>query len=155
MGNQGYSHEATRVASEIIWAGEIGEITEVHAWRSRAGWPQGLAMQAVPAAEPVPSTLDWDLWLGPAAMRPYTSGGEKYKGQENGFYLPFNWRGHKDFGTGLIGDWGIHIFGPANWALQLGAPVSVECVKIEGTSPFAIADRMHLRWESARRACGR
>jgi predicted dehydrogenase len=149
MGNQGYSHDATRVASEIIWAGEIGEVAEVHAWRSRASWPQGMAMQAVPAPEPVPDTLDWDLWLGPAAERPFTGGGERYRGQENGFYLPFNWRGHKDFGTGLIGDWGIHIFGPANWALQLGAPISVECVKIEGTSRFAIADRMHLKWEFA------
>jgi predicted dehydrogenase len=148
MGNQGYSHEATRVANEIIWSGEIGEVREVHAWRGRASWPQGAAMQTVPAPEPVPDTLDWDVWLGPAAMRPFTRGGDAYKGAENGFYLPFNWRGHTDFGTGgLIGDWGIHILGPANWALRLGSPTSVECVKQEGTSPFAIPDRMHIRWE--------
>jgi predicted dehydrogenase len=148
MGNQGYSHEATRVASEIIWSGEIGEVTEVHAWRGRAGWPQGAALQTLPAPTPVPDTLDWDLWLGPARARPFTSGGEAYAEQENGFYLPFNWRGHTDFGTGgLIGDWGIHILGPANWALRLGSPTSVECVKVEGTSPFAIPDRMHIRWE--------
>jgi predicted dehydrogenase len=148
MGNQGYSHEATRVASEIIWSGEIGEVREVHAWRGRASWPQGAAMQKIPPAEPVPDTLDWDLWLGPAAMRPYTRGGETYTSSENGFYLPFNWRGHTDFGTGgLIGDWGIHILGPANWALRLGSPTSVECVRQEGTSPFAIPDRMHIRWE--------
>jgi predicted dehydrogenase len=148
MGNQGYSHEATRVASEIIWSGEIGDVTEVHAWRGRAGWPQGQAMQTIPASTPVPGTLEWDLWLGPAAARPFTSGGQAYEGQEYGFYLPFNWRGHTDFGTGgLIGDWGIHILGPANWALRLGRPTSVECVKIEGTSPFASADRMHIRWE--------
>lgn len=151
MGNQGYSHEATRVACEIIWSGEIGDVTEVHAWRARASWPQGLAMPAIPAPDPVPDTLDWDLWLGPAAMRPFTSGGEKYAGQMYGFYLPFNWRGHTDFGTGLMGDWGIHIFGPANWALQLGAPVSVEAVNVEGTSPFAIPDKMHIRWEFAAR----
>jgi predicted dehydrogenase len=148
MGNQGYSHEATRVAAEIIWSGEIGEVTEVHAWRGRASWPQGQAMQTIPAATPVPDTLDWDLWLGPASARPFTNGGPAYAGQEYGFYLPFNWRGHTDFGTGgLIGDWGIHILGPANWALRLGRPTSVECVKVEGTSPFAIPDRMHIRWE--------
>jgi predicted dehydrogenase len=148
MGNQGYSHEATRVASEIVWSGEIGDVTEVHAWRGRAGWPQGAAMQTIPAPTPVPDTLDWDLWLGPAAARPFTSGGQAYEGEQFGFYLPFNWRGHTDFGTGgLIGDWGIHILGPANWALRLGSPTSVECVKVEGTSPFAIPDRMHLRWE--------
>jgi predicted dehydrogenase len=145
MGNQGYSHEATRMASEIIWSGEIGDVTEVHAYRGRAGWPQGAAMQKIPPPEPVPPTLNWDAWLGPAEMRPYTNGGAK---TGNGFYLPFNWRGHFDFGTGgLIGDWGIHILGPANMGLRLGAPLSVECVKQEGTSPFAIPDKMHIRWE--------
>ena len=146
MGNQGYSHEATRVASEIIWSGEIGDVTEVHAFRAAAGWPNGATMQEVPASTPVPDTLDWDLWLGPAAARPFTSGGAAYEGQQNGFYLPFNWRGFFDFGTDLIGDWGIHILGPANWALQLGAPLSVECVKQEGQSPFTYPDRMHIRW---------
>ena len=116
MGNQGYSHEATRVAAEIIWSGEIGNVTEVHATRDRASWPQG--MQTLPAPEKVPDTLDWDLWLGGAAARPFTSGDDAYRkayNQEFGFYLPFNWRGFYDFGTGLIGDWGIHILGPANW----------------------------------------
>ena len=77
MGNQGYSHEATRVAAEIIWSGEIGDVTEVHSFRGRASWPQG--MQTLPAAEPVPDTLDWDLWLGGAALRPYTSGDDAYR----------------------------------------------------------------------------
>ncbi len=145
MGNQGYSHEATRMASEILWSGEIGEVREVHAWRGRASWPQGAAMQKIPPPEPVPPTLNWDAWLGPAEFRPYTNGGAT---GGNGFYLPFNWRGHFDFGTGgLIGDWGIHILGPANMGLRLGAPTSVECVKQDGTSPFAIPDKMHIRWE--------
>ena len=65
MGNQGYSHDATRVAAEIIWSGEIGDVTEVHSFRGRASWPQG--MQTLPAPEKVPDTLDWDLWLGGAA----------------------------------------------------------------------------------------
>ena len=62
MGNQGYSHEATRVAAEILWSGEIGDVTEVHSFRGRASWPQG--MPTLPAPEKVPDTLDWDLWLG-------------------------------------------------------------------------------------------
>ena len=130
MGNQGYSHEATRVAAEIIWSGEIGAVTEVHAWHGRPGWPQG--MTEIPPPEPVPDTLDWDLWLGGSTARPYTSGGAAYKASRNtrfGFYQPFNWRGFYDFGSGLIGDWAIHILGPANVALGLGSPVSVECVK--------------------------
>jgi hypothetical protein len=150
MGNQGYSHEATRVATEIIWSGEIGDVTEVHSFRPRASWPQG--MQTLPAPEPVPDTLDWDLWLGPAPFRPYTSGDDAYRKEypnQFGFYLPFNWRGFYDFGTSLIGDWGIHQLGPANLALRLGSPVSVECVrKGEGESPYTFPrGGTVIRWE--------
>jgi Oxidoreductase family, NAD-binding Rossmann fold len=155
MGNQGYSHEATRVATEIIWSGEIGEVTEVHSFRGRASWPQG--MQTLPATEKVPDTLDWDLWLGGAALRPYTSGDDAYRKEYNqeqfGFYLPFNWRGFYDFGTSLIGDWGIHQFGPANLALRLGSPTSVECTKHgEGRSPYTFPrGGVVIKWEFAAR----
>jgi Oxidoreductase family, NAD-binding Rossmann fold len=155
MGNQGHSHEATRVAAEIIWSGEIGDVSEVHSFRGRAGWPQG--MQTLPAQEKVPDTLDWDLWLGGAAFRPYTSGDEAYRKEYNqdqyGFYLPFNWRGFYDFGTSLIGDWGIHQLGPANLALRLGAPTSVECIKQgEGRSPYTFPrGGVAIKWEFAAR----
>lgn len=155
MGNQGYSHDATRVAAEIIWSGEIGDVTEVHSFRNRASWPQG--MPALPAPEHVPDTLDWDLWLGGAAMRPFTSGDEAYRQEYNqqqfGFYLPFNWRGFYDFGSGLIGDWGIHQLGPANLALRLGHPISVECLqKGEGQSPYTFPrGGTVIKWEFAAR----
>jgi hypothetical protein len=155
MGNQGYSHDATRVAAEIIWAGEIGDVTEVHSFRNRASWPQG--MQSLPAPEKVPDTLDWDLWLGAAAMRPFTSGDEAYRKEYNqeqfGFYLPFNWRGFYDFGSSLIGDWGIHQLGPANLALRLGSPISVECLKKgEGQSPYTFPrGGVVIKWEFAAR----
>jgi len=167
MGNQGYSHEATRVACEIIWSGEIGEVREVHAWTGVASWPQG--MKQIPAPTPVPDTLDWDLWLGGAGWRPFTAGDENYRkfveernarlgrtpgrgypGQERfGFYLPFNWRGFYDFGSSLIGDWGVHILGPANWALQLAPQylVSVECVKKDSLPPFTFPDELVIRYE--------
>src|SRR5450759_823891 len=77
MGNQGYSHDATRVACEIVWSGEIGEVKEVHAWTGRPSWPQ--EMVTIPAPTPVPETLDWDLWLGGAAARPFTAGDDAYK----------------------------------------------------------------------------
>src|SRR5215831_10653290 len=77
MGNQGYSHDATRVACEILWSGEIGDVTEVHAWTGRPGWPQ--EMKKIPPSTPVPDTLDWDLWLGGAAWRPFTAGDEEYR----------------------------------------------------------------------------
>ena len=154
MGNQGYSHDATRVAAEIIWSGEIGDVTEVHSFRGRASWPQG--MPTLPAPEKVPDTLDWDLWLGNAAMRPYTSGDDAYRkeyDQQFGFYLPFNWRGFYDFGSSLIGDWGIHQLGPANLALRLGSPTSVECLKQgEGRSPYTFPrGGVVIKWEFAAR----
>jgi predicted dehydrogenase len=163
MGNQGYSHDATRVACEIIWSGEIGEVREVHAWTGRASWPQG--MTKTPPPTPIPNTLDWDLWLGGAEKRPFTAGDQEYLdfvtarnargggsgGQQFGFYLPFNWRGFHDFGTGLIGDWGVHILGPANWALQLGAPTSVECIHKDSSPPFTFPDELTIKYEFAAR----
>ena len=162
MGNQGYSHDATRVACEIFWSGEIGEVKEVHAWHGNPGWPQG--MQKIPAQMSIPDTLDWDLWLGGAAARPYTEGDDDYKefaaaamggrgggggASQFGFYMPFNWRGFFDFGSGLFGDWGVHILGPANWALQLSPEslISVECIKREGTSPFTYPVKNAVRYE--------
>ncbi len=122
---------------------------------------------------PAPETLDWDLWLGGAAWRPFTAGDDEYKafvaernarssrgrpggggGQQNfGFYLPFNWRGFYDFGSSLIGDWGVHILGPANWALQLDPQylVSVECIKKDALPPFTFPDELAIRYEFAAR----
>jgi predicted dehydrogenase len=151
MGNQGYSHEANRVACEIVWSGEIGNVTEVHATTGAPSWPQGI--QEIPSEEAVRDTLDWDLWLGGASMRPYTSGGWDKEhtptgsSSPGGFYLPFNWRGFYDFGTGSLGDWGIHTLGPANWALQLGAPISVELVGAEGRSKVSYPSRSVLRYD--------
>lgn len=174
MGNQGYSHDATRVACEILWSGEIGDVREVHAWTGRPIWPQ--EMTKIPAPTPVPETLDWDLWLGVADARPFTEGdadyqsfaasretrnrppgagpGFHYPGQETfKFYLPFNWRGFYDFGSSLIGDWGVHILGPANWGLQLGPEylTSVECLNKDSLPEFTFPDELTLKYEFAAR----
>jgi predicted dehydrogenase len=155
MGNQGYSHEAHRTACEIVWSGEIGNVTEVHAVTGAPSWPQGI--QAIPPAEPVPPGLDWDLWLGCAAGRPYTSGSWDKEhaptgsSSPGGFYLPFNWRGFYDFGTGSLGDWGIHTLGTANQALQLGSPIAVEVTHAEQRSKFTYPLRSVLRYDFAAR----
>jgi hypothetical protein len=151
MGNQGYSNEGTRQCAEMIWAGEIGNVTEVHAWTDRPIWPQGLT--ALPAASPVPSTLDWDLWLGIANQRDYTSGGEGYPEPRFGgnFYQPFNWRGFYDFGCGALGDMACHILGAPNMALKLGTPTSVECIKKEGVSDFQFPKASTIKFEFAAR----
>lgn len=134
MGNQGYSHESNRVAAEIVWSGEIGNVTEVHASTAAPSWPQGL--QEPPGEQKVPENLNWDLWLGGAAMRPFSDA-----------YAHFKWRGFYDFGTGPLGDWGIHVFGPVNLALQLTAPVSVEVLKQEGKSKWTFPARSVLCYE--------
>jgi hypothetical protein len=146
MGNQGYSNEGTRQCAEMIWAGEIGAVTEVHAWTDRPIWPQGVT--EVPSKEdPVPETLDWDLWLGVANWRPFTIGGEGYPTKDGNFYQPFNWRGFYDFGCGALGDMACHILGASNLALKLGTPTSVECIMKEGTSSFQFPKKSVIRYD--------
>lgn len=118
MGNQAHAGEPIRRAVELIRAGVIGPVREVHAWTDRPIWSQGFkAIQgrAELITKPKPSDLDWDLWLGPAKLRDY-----------NACYLPFKWRGWWDFGTGALGDMACHIMDMPYWALDLGSPLSVE-----------------------------
>ena len=145
MGNQGYSNEGTRQVAEMIWAGEIGNVTEVHAWTDRPIWPQGLT--EIPPPDAVPDTLAWDLWLGIADKRPYTSGGKNYPIHGAYFYEPFNWRGFYDFGCGALGDMACHILGAANLALMLDAPTSVECIEKEGNSDFMYPTKSVIRYD--------
>jgi len=127
MGNQGHSGEGIRLICEWIWDGAIGLVREVHAWTDRPGgrWVQGIDRPE--GSSPVPPTLDWDLWLGPAPYRPYV---EKV-------YCPFVWRGWWDFGTGALGDMGCHIIDPAFWALNLGHPRAVQAVTTKVNSETA------------------
>jgi hypothetical protein len=145
MGNQGYSNEGTRQVAEMIWSGEIGNVTEVHAWTDRPIWPQGLT--SIPPEAPIPETLDWDLWLGIAESRPFAKGVEGASRAGTNFYQPFNWRGFYDFGCGALGDMACHILGAPNLALRLGAPTSVECINKEGTSDFMFPKKSVIRFD--------
>jgi predicted dehydrogenase len=115
MGNQGHSGDDTRLAYEWIAAGALGPVREVHAWTNRPVWPQGVEVDRPRETPPAPASLDWDLWIGPAAMRPYHPA-----------YHPGEWRAWWDFGTGSLGDLGCHILDTPFWALKLKYPVSVE-----------------------------
>ncbi|MEI6782120.1 MAG: Gfo/Idh/MocA family oxidoreductase [Verrucomicrobiota bacterium] len=121
MGNQGMAFEGNRLINEWLWDGAIGPVREAHVWSDRPThrgkmplwWPQGI--ERPKDTPPIPDTLDWDLWLGPAPFRPYHPA-----------YVPFRWRGWWDFGTGGLGDMGIHNLAPVFSALKLGAPETVQ-----------------------------
>jgi predicted dehydrogenase len=113
MGNQGHAGEGLRLTYEFIQDGAIGKVHTVHIWSDRPIWPQGIDRPT--DTPPVPPTLDWDLWLGPAPQRPY-----------NPAYVPFNWRGWWDFGCGAMGDMAVHNADPAFFCLDLGAPIAAE-----------------------------
>jgi predicted dehydrogenase len=118
MGNQGHSGEGIRVLKEWHAAGVLGEVREIHSWTDRPIWPQGVSAPDHSKMIPVvPSTLDWDLWLGVAADRPYDPA-----------YVPFKWRGYWDFGTGALGDMGCHILDGAFWALGLDLPNRITAI---------------------------
>ncbi|WP_404304749.1 Gfo/Idh/MocA family protein [Neorhodopirellula lusitana] len=120
MGNQGSSEDGLREAVEVIQSGAIGDVTEVHIWSNRPVWPQGGGRPA--GEDPVPESLNWDAWIGPAPMRPY----------KKGAYHSFNWRGWVDFGTGALGDMACHTTNMPVRALQLWDPVAVTAVKNPG-----------------------
>ena len=119
MGNQGSSAEDTDLVCEWIWNGEI---RRVDCATNRPIWPQGL--NAPEKADKVPSTLNWDLFTGPAKLRPF-----------NKLYHPWNWRGWWDYGTGALGDMACHILHQPFKALNLGYPT-----KVQGSSTLLLQD---------------
>ena len=135
MGNQGHSYEGNRRMCEMIWSGAIGTVQEVHCWTDRAGrwWPQGMDIPI--DNDPVPLNLDWDLWLGPAPIRPFKSA---WSNREP-VYHPLAWRGWWDFGSGALGDMGCHIMDGPCWALNLSAPSAISVVessaRVESSPP--------------------
>jgi predicted dehydrogenase len=120
MGIQVHSFKEYKTAVALIQSGAIGKIKEVHSWSNKKwGDPEPVPDRS----DPVPSTLNWDWWLGVAATRPFL--GDNY-------YHTQNWRKRIDFGTATFGDMGCHIFDPVFGALRLTAPLSV---RSEGPLP--------------------
>jgi hypothetical protein len=138
MGNQGWNHEGTKTACEILWSGDIGDVKELHAWTGGIYGGQPKIPETGPEATAVPSTLDWDLWLGCAQPRAFNP------------LMTNQWRAFIDFSTGgSLGDWLVHNLGPAHLALQLdkASPTSVECVHVEGKNQWVWPLRAHVVFE--------
>jgi predicted dehydrogenase len=116
MGNQGRATEGIRLMKEWVDAGVLGDVREVHAWSPAFSEKYFKRPDAIPPSpESVPGTLAWDLWLGPAENRPFSS-----------LYTQEKWRGWWDFGNGMLGDWACHTLDAPFWALELGSPSAVE-----------------------------
>ncbi len=137
MGNQGHAEEGARLINEWVADGVLGTVSEVHCWTNRPVWPQGIARPQ--GSDPVPSHIDWDLWLGAAPYRPYLEGR----------YHTFNWRGWMDFGTGVVGDMGAHIIDHPYWALDLDLPTKISASSSRwgrDFESFPIASKIHFEF---------
>ncbi|MDP7638589.1 MAG: Gfo/Idh/MocA family oxidoreductase [Candidatus Hydrogenedentes bacterium] len=114
LGCHGHSADTIHEFCECIWSGAIGKVREIHILEAGMNYSQLGALSRLANDHRVPQELDWDLWLGPAPERKY-----------NPLYHPGAWRGWRQFGTGMLGDWLCHVVDPVFWALDLGAPSSV------------------------------
>jgi predicted dehydrogenase len=136
MGNQGHTTNGIRLVKEWYEAGILGRVKEVIAWQGKLRFSQnGFFSKPIsfpPPTEQVPQGLDWDLWQGPAAERPF-----------NNDYVPKSWRGFYDYGDGKLGDWACHTLDAPFWALDLGMPHTVE-----GTVPNPVPDHSFVADES-------
>ncbi|MCB1227461.1 MAG: Gfo/Idh/MocA family oxidoreductase [Verrucomicrobiales bacterium] len=120
MGNQAHAQDHMRRCVELIRAGVVGKVLEIHAWTNRPIWPQGFAQR--PAPEPVPDWMDWEQWIGPAPFVEYSP-----------LIAPFAWRGWWDYGCGALGDMACHIMDMGWWAMMPDAPLSVSAEQSGGT----------------------
>jgi predicted dehydrogenase len=149
MGNQGHAGEGIRLVREWFEAGLLGEVRDVAIWTNRPSamvkdrdgkerlqvvWPQGIAEW--PKTDPVPPGFDQDLFLGRAPLKPYSKE-----------IHPFKWRGYRDYGCGALGDMACHLMDASYWGLQLGAPKSVELVKIDGLTPVQYPKSAVVRYQ--------
>ena len=132
MGNQGHCEEGYRRVCEYLEAGAIGDVLETHSW---SGFVNGGAGKR-PLSKPAPAGLHWDEWLGPAPYRDFHEG-----------LHPLYWRYHWDFGTGGLGDWGCHNLDGVFWALQVGAPASIECLGTIGGGEECYPQASVIRWD--------
>lgn len=123
MGNQGHAGAGLKLWKKMMDEGAFGEVQEIHSWSNRPIWPQG--MTEPPEPEAIPDGMHWDEWIGPVALRPFSSA-----------YAPFKWRGWWDFGAGAMGDMACHNMDPAFWICQLGLPGAV---RAEASAPAGIA----------------
>ena len=118
VGMQGCAHDGFRLAVEYLQAGGIGDVSEIHVWTNQPTWPQGPIITARPEGKtPVPKEINWDGFIGPSLFRDY-----------HPCYQPYKWRGWRDFGSGAIGDSGMHLLNLPVMGCGLRSPEKVTCL---------------------------
>ena len=145
MGNQGHTTNGIRLVKEWYEAGVLGEVREVIAWQGKIDFERdgyfATPNTFPPQVDPVPNGLDWDLWQGPAAEKPF-----------NNLYAPKTWRGFYDYGNGKLGDWCCHTLDAPFWALDLGLPHTVDAVITDPIPDHSfVATESVVTWQFAAR----
>lgn len=145
MGNQGHTTNGIRLIKEWYEAGVLGEVKEVIAWQGKVDFEKDFYFDKPnsfpPEAEAVPEGLDWNLWQGPVAERPF-----------NNLYAPRTWRGFFDYGNGKLGDWACHTLDAPFWALNLGMPHTVEGTIIDPVPDHSfVAQESLIKWQFGER----
>ncbi len=146
MANQGQTTNGIRLVKEWYEAGILGEVREVIAWQGKIDFERD-GYFAHPGSFPppvheIPKGLDWDLWQGPVAEKPF-----------NNLYAPKTWRAFYDYGNGKLGDWCCHTLNAPHWALDLGLPHTVEAeVKDMVPDHSFVAEESVVTWQFGARA---
>lgn len=126
MGNQGHTSPGSAQFKSLVEQGIIQDIVKIDAFKMPSLWfmSQEKRIAAFPPEEPKPETLNWDLWCGPAEMKPFSK-----------LYHPFDWRAFYLYGNGMLGDWGAHIIDFAHDYLKLGLPTRIRAIEMTDHNP--------------------
>ena len=145
MGNQGHTSPGARQFQQLQQAGALEDIVKIEAYKDPSLWFMDAAQRIseFPKAEPIPSSLNYDLWCGPAKMMPFS-----------GRYHPFDWRAFYIYGNGMLGDWGAHVIDFAHNYLKLGLPTRVEPLRMDDHNQVIFPLSSHIRMQFPKRGTG-
>ena len=137
MGNQGHTGTAPAQFKEWVKRGIIKNVTEIDAWKGSGLFFMDASkrFKGEPKEDPIPGTLDWDLWCGPAEKKPFSS-----------LYHPFSWRGFHSYGSGMLGDWGAHIIDFAHDYLDLGLPTEIKAQRMDDYNKVLFPLTSHIQF---------
>ena len=139
MGNQGHTSMGSVQFKKMVDEKVITDIIKIEAWKTASLWfmKANERISSYPKAEPMPKTLNWDLWCGPKEVKPFSK-----------LYHTFNWRAFYLYGNGMLGDWGAHILDMAHDYLKLGLPTKIRSINMEDHNKviFPLASKLAMHF---------